>query len=185
MIVSKIQKTVVSEGALKGIPAVGMVLGSEGTEMTNNEIFEALLSLDPTQIVIRGVVADNPDLRDVIIGLASKGIKILLITKGHEVLNVLRNVPNIRFLIKLNNAKSLQNEVETYNLSLLKELDEIKIDVNTLEDYEQARAFLSVKTITRPTVVFSLNKKMDEKEYTKVMGRFISDKFVYNSKLDF
>ena len=179
----KIGNILVPEGRFSGEPCTFInFLSENGEEMDMNAIVEKPLSNKFRLVLIKGHLKSNPGIKDIISGLANKGKIVIFATDETDTIEPLRMFRNVRILLQITPPTEKTNNIDPKNLPLLREGDEIKINLRNLDDYATAKIFLGSRTITQPNVLFSLREADNPLE---IIVRYFEDceKFIFKHKI--
>lgn len=185
MKVAPVSKMFFLEGRASGVPCIVVnFLAKKGkVNMDLNALITEILGFSKLKTVaIYGNLSDEPEIRTLIEGLVSKGKQVVFTTSATEDIGPIRALPKVKLILNLVPPTKKSNTVRLANMPLLKEDDDLKINLESMEDYENAKAFLKSKTITRPTILFSVTQWED---YEKFSEAYLEDceNFFFSSRL--
>ena len=185
MKVTPISKMFFLEGRDAGVPCifVNFLAKKDAVNMGLNSLVTDILSISKLRTVaIYGNLSDEPEIKPLIEGLVSKGKQVVFITSAKEDIGPVRGLPKVKFVLNLTPPNKKSNTIRMSNLPLLKEEDDLKVNIKSVEDYKNAKAFLKSKTITRPTILFSTTQWEDASEFNDL---YLNDceQFFFKSRL--
>jgi hypothetical protein len=180
-----IKQIVLTEGSLVGTPCTMVAVSEKGEDMEVNDILQKVLECPLRNVLVKGKLIDNTNIQTVIEGLISKGKIIYYITDASDVIETVRRQRNIIFCLRLNPPSDKKNDVDPRNLPLLQDLDEIFINVKSVKEYENAKAYVRDRIITKPTVYFRISDKAEAKDIVDLVALYLKDseKFKFKTKL--
>lgn len=164
--VSPIRKMVCPEGRFTGVPCVFLdFLSEEGEEIEVNLLLEKILKFSKLpHILIRGNISSQPEIVTIIRGLGSKGKLVIFVTASSESIETVRMVRNLHLMLTGTPPTSEENSVSVVSLGLLKEEDELKLKLETIEDYHNVKEYLKSKTISKSTIIFGVGNDLESDE---------------------
>lgn len=185
MNISEIKKGIFFEGRNTGIPCifVNFLNAENNTSQDLNEVLTNILAFNKVKTVaIFGNLSEEPEIKSLMVGLVSKGKKILFNTSATEDIGPVRQIQRTSFILQMAPPTKQENTIKITNLALLKENDELKISISNMTDYENAKKFIKSRNIVMPTILFSINLIEDTEEIT---AKYLadSDSFHFYSKL--
>ena len=180
MNVQSIKPEVFPTGLNAGIPCVIILLGGD-TDMSSNQIVDAVRKLNLNTLCISGNIQENPECRTIAKDFCGIGYEVIMLVDASDSIEPLRMIKGLRFSIKIKAPTETENDVNPKNLPLLKEADELIFKIEFPEDYEAAITFLQSKLITRPTASLMLGTFGGKNE---VIAKYLefAGKFIYNTR---
>jgi len=151
-----VKKSIMPIGIYHGIPC--MIVDTRldkkeaGVDMEIKNIKESLV--ENTQFNDVLFIGNIPDLKEIIVGMHSLGKNVYVQTDFNDRIDVIRMLKNIRFRLNFNFS-----DINSKNLVLLKNSDEIIFNIESLTDYEESKKILIAKNVNDPTIIFKVNKK--------------------------
>jgi hypothetical protein len=185
MKVVPVSKMFFLEGRDAGVPCIVVnFLAKKGrVEMDLNTLVTDILSISKLRTVaIYGKLSEEPEIKPLIEGLVSKGKQVVFTTSAKEDIGPVRSLPKVKFVLNLTPPNKKNNTIRLSNLPLLKEEDDLKVNLESMDDYKNAKTFLKSKTITRPTILFSTTKWENSEKF---MEAYVDDceNFFFRSRL--
>lgn len=188
--VAPLKKTLFSEGTLTGTPCVLVDCQSKEDDVREvelNDLFPEILNFSKFKyILVKGFISQTPEIKPLLEGLVGKGKHVIFMTDASEELGPVRSIKNVRFFLNLVPPTPKVNTVNLRTLTYMTELDEIKVVIKSLEDYENGRNYVKSKTITRPTILFGIHRDLKgDKELVEVVNAYLEDSetFGFSHKL--
>lgn len=175
----------IQEGASVGTPCLFVdLLDDTGKEMETNEIMNVLVNSKTKHVVFNARPSETPDVCTMIRGLASKSRIPTLQTFGNEKIDPFRIIRGARMFVTTDIPDKQTGSVQFGNFALYKEDDQVLFSIGTEEDYDKVVGFLTARTITRPTILFSLSTMTPEAEKA-VVSKFFRDstRFTFKAKV--
>jgi len=148
-----------------------------------NDVVTQILKFDKIKrILIYGNLSEEPEIKPLVSGLVHQGKHVIFHISAMEDIGPLRSLPRVRFILKMRPPTDKRNTLRITNLALLKEDDELRLIVDNMQDYNDAKVFLGSRNLVLPTVLFSINKVRDAEE---IVEAYLKDfeMFKFDSKL--
>jgi hypothetical protein len=182
--VGTIKKIIMPEGVWAGTACILADFTDEsGLEKDSNTIIEEILKLGLRSVLVKGIVRESPELKDILIGLSTKGKVITLVTEATDLVELIRPLKYTRVFMRLPILGIEEAKIELRNLPLMKDDDEVKIIIKSKEDYAGAKTFLKNRLMTRPTILFYLSSDLENPE--EIINQYLEDcgKFIFKSRI--
>ena len=171
--VKAISRVIFPEGLLSGTPCSLISISKDGEEKEVDQIFEEVLSLNLPTVFVKGNITENPELKEILNGLASKSLNVIFATEASDSLELVRRNKNTKLFMSLDTSEKGIEKLNKANFGLLTEDDSIKINLKNLDSYQEAKEVLSNFLITRPTVLFGLPE--DSEKALEILGVYLSE----------
>jgi len=185
MKVSEIKVGIFPEGKNAGMPCliVPFTKGKKAVVMDLDKVVTKILKFDKIKrILIYGNLSEEPEIKPLIAGLVSQGKHIVFSTSAVDDIGPVRSLPRISFILSTKPPTEKGNTLRITNLALLKEDDELRLIVDNMQDYKDAKVFLGSRNLVLPTVLFSINKVSDVEEMVEAYLKDF-EMFKFDSKL--
>lgn len=170
----------IQEGVYAGTACLYVdLLDENGKEMELNEILNILLNTKMRNVVFHARPSETSDVCTMVKGLAAKNRIPTLETYGNEKIDSFRIIRGARMFVRCGIPEGQTGGIEFSNFALFKEEDQVLFEVSSKEQYAKAVEFLTSRTITRPTILFSLQNLTPEQEL-EVTTQFLKDQSRFN-----
>lgn len=180
--VAPCKKILIAEGSSVGMPCILVDCQSKnGEEKTLDDLFTEILNFSKEKVVlVKGFLSKSPEIKPLLAGLVGKGKFVIFMTDVSESIGPVRPLMNLKIILSMIPPNEKVNEVNTQTLTLLKEMDEIKITIKNISDYRNAKKYLADRLISLPTIFFSIHPKY--KEPLEFVKEYLQDSETFQFK---
>lgn len=128
-------------------------------EVDVSMIFEQVTTNKILTVYVKGSLSENPDMKEVFAGLSSAGYKIIFHTSSDDSIESVRQIRNVSYIVDSEIPNEKENKINMNLIKLLKEDDELLLKLEGIMDVRKAIQYFKSVALSRPTVLFSVDKK--------------------------
>lgn len=174
MVKSVDQCVVLPYGQKQGQVTTWLTIGGR-VKMEYNRVIEKVKEAGGKYVVLSGESNRFPEMRDIAQGLASIGYSVVINLGQSDSVEPFRALRMVRCILHITPPSENINEVNYKNLPLLKEDDDLFINIMNTEELVRAVDFITSVQITRPTITLNFIRAAGITEEDRAIISKISD----------
>jgi len=132
----------------------------EDASTVMNGIVEEIMALGLNLVYFKGDLSLINEMKPSIEGLANKNFSVVIETNGTEDISNYRAIKRLSFVMNVDGGAK-KGFLSNTNIARLTANDEISVEVNSVEDFENATKLLKQYGIQHPVVLFKIKEGVE------------------------